>query len=160
MLPFAGGEATDLLTLKARLAAAKDEHGIEGLTLLGGEPFAHASAGAELAAYAHELKLSVMIFSGFTLEELQAREETEIHALLSHTDLLVDGPYLREQPDHARRWIGSTNQRIHFLSDRYQADDPAWQAPNTLEIRWTDGVLAVNGFPAAQAKRIWKRPTV
>jgi anaerobic ribonucleoside-triphosphate reductase activating protein len=65
---------------------------------------------------------------------------------------------VRELPDRSRRWIGSTNQRIHFLTSRYQANDPVWQASDTLEIRWYDGELAINGFPAPQAKRIWQRP--
>jgi anaerobic ribonucleoside-triphosphate reductase activating protein len=158
MLPFEGGRKVALESLCQRMADARHEQGIEGITLLGGEPFAHAEAGATLAEFAHASGLSVMIFSGYTLEDLQARREPPIEALLSATDILVDGPYLRELPDHSRRWIGSTNQRIHFLTSRYQANDPIWQAPNTLEIRWQDGELAINGFPSPQAKRIWQRP--
>ena len=61
-------------------------------------------------------------------------------------------------PDTRRRWIGSTNQQIHFLSDRYRADDPRWQFSNTLEIRLTGRELSVNGFPARSAVGLWKRP--
>jgi anaerobic ribonucleoside-triphosphate reductase activating protein len=61
-------------------------------------------------------------------------------------------------PDTKRRWIGSTNQRIHFLTDRYRADDSCWQQPNTLEIRLDAAGLSVNGFPAASAVGLWKRP--
>jgi len=71
--------------------------------------------------------------------------------------LLVDGPYVRERPDTKRRWIGSTNQRIHFLSDRYRPEDPCWQQKNTLEIRLDAEGLSVNGFPALQAIGLWKR---
>ena len=56
-----------------------------------------------------------------------------------------------------RRWIGSTNQRIHFLSERYQADDPRWQQHNTLEIRLRGRELTVNGFPARSAAGLWHR---
>ena len=79
--------------------------------------------------------------------------------MLSLTDILVDGPYVRELPDHERRWIGSTNQRIHFLTDRYHYDD-RWRKSNTLEIRLKDGELTVNGFPARSAVGLWKRPRV
>jgi anaerobic ribonucleoside-triphosphate reductase activating protein len=159
MLPFAGGEPISLEVLYQQLLAAKEQHGIEGLTLLGGEPFAHASAAAPLARFARQHDLSVMIFSGYTLEELHQRGQidADVAALLQATDILVDGPYQRELPDTSRRWIGSTNQRIHFLTERYRADDPCWQQPNTLEIRWSAGELTVNGFPAAQAKPLWKR---
>jgi anaerobic ribonucleoside-triphosphate reductase activating protein len=78
--------------------------------------------------------------------------------LLAHTDILVDGPYVRELPDTTRRWIGSTNQQIHFLSDRYRADDPCWNERNTLEIRVRGAEVSVNGFPAKQAVGLWKRP--
>ena len=78
--------------------------------------------------------------------------------LLAHTDILVDGPYLRDQPEKRRRWIGSANQQIHFLSERYRADDPRWLLPNTLEIRLDNGELSVNGFPARHAVGLWRRP--
>src|ERR671925_176751 len=66
------------------------------------------------------------------------------------TDILVDGPYIREQPDTERRWIGSRNQRIHFLTPRYSFDDQ-WRQKNTLEIRVDKDGITVNGFPAADA---------
>jgi anaerobic ribonucleoside-triphosphate reductase activating protein len=77
--------------------------------------------------------------------------------LLAHTDLLVDGPYLREAPETHRRWIGSANQQIHFLTDRYRAEDDCWRRPNTLEIRLHGDELTVNGFPAAKAVSVWRR---
>ena len=80
--------------------------------------------------------------------------------LLAETDILVDGPYLREQPETRRRWIGSANQRVHFLSGRCSADDPRWLLPNTLEIRLRGPELTVNGFPARSAVGLWKRPGV
>src|SRR5437868_8653603 len=61
MLPFTGGTPTPVGAIVAQLARLE----IEGITLLGGEPFAHAPGAAALADAAHELGLSVMIFSGF-----------------------------------------------------------------------------------------------
>ncbi len=155
-LPFQGGETWTMKWMIAEIEQAQHGLGIEGLSLLGGEPFAHANVGAELAKAAHQLGLSVMIYSGYTLEALHAKLDPAITELLAHTDVLVDGPYLREQPDKTRRWIGSTNQRIHFLTDRYQSDDPCWQKRNTLEIRLHGSELAINGFPAVNAVGLWK----
>jgi anaerobic ribonucleoside-triphosphate reductase activating protein len=154
MLPFEGGKPTLLSEVLRQLDAAG---GVEGITLLGGEPTAHAAGAAALAREARARKLSVMAFSGFTVEELRARHDPDIDALLAHTDILVDGPYDRERPDHERRWIGSTNQRIHFLTDRYRFDEQ-WKKSNTLEIRLEGGTLTVNGFPAKSAVGLWKRP--
>jgi anaerobic ribonucleoside-triphosphate reductase activating protein len=104
--------------------------------------------------------LTVMVFSGYTLEEARRLSDPAVAELLDLTDILVDGPYLREQPETRRRWIGSANQQIHFLSDRYRADDPRWLLPNTLEICLRGPELTVNGFPARSAVGLWKRPRV
>ena len=76
--------------------------------------------------------------------------------MLAATDLLVDGPYLREQPEAERRWVGSRNQGVHFLTARYDPADPCWTRRNTLEIRVRGGEVAVNGFPAVRAVGLWK----
>jgi anaerobic ribonucleoside-triphosphate reductase activating protein len=159
MLPFEGGQPTPAEEIVRQLADAR-RAGVEGLTLLGGEPTAHAAGAAWLARAAHGLDMGVMVFSGFTLAEVRAMADPAVHALLAHTDILVDGPYLREQPETRRRWIGSANQQIHFLSDRYRPDDPCWLLPNTLEIRLSATELTVNGFPGGDAAGLWKRSAV
>lgn len=153
-LPFKGGETKTLTEMTEWLLRTKQEVGIEGITLLGGEPFAHAASAAAFAQTAREMGLSVMVFTGYTLEELSSAKP-QAADLLSFTDLLVDGPYIREQPDTMRRWIGSTNQRIHFLTDQYRFDDQ-WRQHNTLEIRVIGNEVHVNGFPAKDAVGLWK----
>ena len=157
MLPFAGGTPMTLSDVLADIRTAKERHAIDGVTLLGGEPMAHAVAAAPLAEAIHALGLSVMIFTGFTLEELRGNPDPAVQSLLTHIDILVDGPYLRELPETKRRWIGSANQRVHFLSERCDPDDPHWRLPNTLEIRLQDGAVTINGFPARSAAGLWKR---
>jgi anaerobic ribonucleoside-triphosphate reductase activating protein len=158
MLPFAGGQSMSIAEVVAQIAETATRDRIEGLTLLGGEPLAHAQGATALARRVQNLGLSVMIFSGYTLAEARALEDPAVAELLAHTDILVDGPYLRDQPEARRRWIGSSNQQIHFLSERYRADDPRWLLPNTLEIRLRGAELTVNGFPARGAVGLWKRP--
>jgi anaerobic ribonucleoside-triphosphate reductase activating protein len=158
MLPFEGGTRTRLPEVLAAVEEAARLHGVEGVTFLGGEPLAHAASAAALARAVQARGLSVMVFSGFTLEEARALPEPAVADLLSLTDILVDGPYVRDQPESKRRWIGSANQRIHFLTDRYQADDPRWLLPNTLEVRLRGRELTVNGFPARSAVGLWRRP--
>jgi anaerobic ribonucleoside-triphosphate reductase activating protein len=157
MLPFEGGREIGVPALAADILRAKHDMQIEGITLLGGEPFAHAAGAAELAAHARQAGLNVMIFSGYRLAELRAMPEEHIARLLALTDILVDGPFVRELPETRRRWIGSTNQQVHFLTERCRADDPRWLWPNTLELRWQGGELIVNGYPAAKAKDFWHK---
>jgi anaerobic ribonucleoside-triphosphate reductase activating protein len=158
MLPFEGGQLLSLADVVRQLRESAAEHQLEGLTLLGGEPLAHAVAGAALGRAAHEVDLTVMVFSGYLLEEARQMADPAVAELLAETDILVDEPYMRELPETRRRWIGSSNQRIHFLSDRCDPHDPRWLARNTLEIRLRAGELSVNGFPARHAVGLWKRP--
>jgi anaerobic ribonucleoside-triphosphate reductase activating protein len=158
MLPPVGGLPTPLHQLVDRLWEAVARQQIEGITLLGGEPLAQAEGAAALARAAQEMGRSVMVFTGYTLEQARSLPGPAVADLLEHTDILVDGPYRRELPETRRRWIGSANQQVHFLTDRYRADDPCWQRPNTLELRLEGGTLTVNGFPARSAVGLWQRP--
>jgi anaerobic ribonucleoside-triphosphate reductase activating protein len=147
MLPQAGGERVAVADLEARLLA---NPALEGISFLGGEPFAQAEGCASLAHAARAAGLSVMIFSGFSREELEARRsESGVAALLDACDVLVDGRFERDLPETTRRWIGSSNQRTHFLTDRYSADDERFYAPNTVEVRVRKDGIVVNGWPQA-----------
>jgi len=157
MLSFDGGTTRTVADILQQIEDARS-HNIEGITLIGGEPFAHAEPLSALAQQVRALDLSVMIFSGFTLPQLQASTDTSVAALLAQTDLLVDGPYDRTQPDNSRRWVGSLNQQIHFLTDRYSEEDACWSQRDTLEVRWDGHNLLVNGFPAGGATDLWRRP--
>jgi anaerobic ribonucleoside-triphosphate reductase activating protein len=158
MLPFSGGQQMKLSQVVQEVRTASEQQNIEGITLLGGEPLAHAAGAAPLATEVRQLGLSVMVFSGYTLAEARNLPDPAVAELLALTDILVDGPYIREWPDTRRRWIGSTNQVIHFLTARYRADDPCWERSNTLEIRLRGNEITVNGFPAAAAVGLWRRP--
>lgn len=121
--------------------------GVEGVSLLGGEPTAQAGGLARFAEAVRAGGLSVMVFTGYTLDELVARDDADVNALLAATDLLVDGRYEAAQRTDARRWVGSSNQRMHFLTDRYRADDPCFAGRNTLEIHLRGDEVVINGWP-------------
>ncbi len=146
--PNKGGQRIDAEVLAARIIATP---GIEGISVLGGEPFEQPVGVFEVAKRVRAAGLSVMIYSGFTLAELQARAtRTEgISALLGEIDLLVDGRFEQGQPEKQRRWLGSSNQVMHFLSDRYSPSEPRFSTANTVELRFENGRLTVNGWPAA-----------
>src|SRR5436305_4279959 len=58
MLPFHGGTPRTVADVLAEIATARETHAIEGITLLGGEPLAHAAGAAALARGARALGLS------------------------------------------------------------------------------------------------------
>jgi anaerobic ribonucleoside-triphosphate reductase activating protein len=151
-----GGREIAVAELVRELAEARGR-GVEGLTLLGGEPFAQAAPASRLARAARELGLTVMVFSGYTRAELEARgDDGGAAALLAATDILVDGQYRRELPEPppplGRRWVGSSNQVIHRLSEAAQGDrrlDAGGAGGNTVELRLSGATLTINGWPAA-----------
>lgn len=158
MLRFEGGQRSTVGDVITQLTQTANDHPhLEGVTLLGGEPFAHAFAASLIARGAKDLNLSVMIFTGYRFEELETNPDPDVKQLIAHTDLLVDGLYEQDQPDFNRRWIGSANQEIHFLTVRYSAEDACWRERDTLEIRLENRNLTINGFPAKPAVGLWKR---
>lgn len=133
----------------ADLAQAITSAGVEGVTFLGGEPFEQAPALAALARSVRSCGLSVMTFTGYTREQLESAAAPEgSGSLLAETDLLVDGPYRADMPDLNRPWIGSTNQRFHFLSARYRdLEDTLTAMSDRVEIRVApSGAVEVNGW--------------
>lgn len=135
--------------------AAGVEDDLEGVTLLGGEPFEQAESLALLAQGVRRLGLSVMVFTGYRRERLRREGRDDWDALLAATDLLVDGPYVEALHQTDRRWIGSSNQRVHFLSERYDHLRDEWdEGANTVELRLVDGELQINGFPHPSLTRL------
>lgn len=157
-LPFVGGRHMTVAEILKLLDSSHQQHQLEGVTLLGGEPTAQPAAAAAIARGAWERGLTVLLFSGYTLEQLREQQDPALHDLLAHTDILVDGPYDRNQPETQRRWIGSANQRVHFLTSRCTWDE-RWFQKNTLEIRVRGKEIVVNGYPAASTRiiRKWQR---
>lgn len=92
---------------------------IEGLSLLGGEPFEPENQPALLGLLRRVRKelpaKNVWVYSGFTLEELlgESRARTEYtDEMLSLIDVLVDGRFIYAEKDITLRFRGSRNQRI------------------------------------------------
>ncbi|MCP3062353.1 radical SAM protein [Myxococcus sp. K38C18041901] len=140
-------ERGTVVTVEAMAARVLATPGIEGLTILGGEPFSQAAAAAELCERVRAGGLSTLVFTGYTLAELKAQGRPEVERLLASLDLLVDGRYEKDQPETRRRWIGSRNQVMHFLTPRYAPEDPTFTAPNTAEVHLIEGRIIVNGWP-------------
>ncbi len=120
--------------------------GVEGVSVLGGEPGEQAEAVADFCERVRAGGLSVMLYSGYT--HAQLRERPGAARLLDAVDLLVDGRFEQGLPETKRRWLGSTNQAMHFLTQRYTPDDPRFSGANTVELRLTREGLTVNGWPA------------
>lgn len=125
----------------------KAQDNIEGLSFIGGEPFLQAAGLAELAEWAQSEGLSVLVFTGYLLEDLKNMNNASVDKLLSHTDLLVDGPFIEEQYDAERDWIGSANQKVWYLTGRYKKGIEYAKAEHQMEIMVSEKDILINGWP-------------
>lgn len=94
------------------IASFRDNPLLKGITISGGEPFCQPAAAAELAKAAHASGKDVMVYSGYTFEELLSGKVQDVMLLLRETDILVDGRFVEEEKSLLLRFRGSSNQRI------------------------------------------------
>ena len=88
---------------------------IKGITYLGGEPLDPKNQ-SELLNLSRQIKetypdKSIWCFTGYVLEDLLARQAVDPE-LLSHFDVLVDGPFIEEKKNLRLKFRGSENQRL------------------------------------------------
>lgn len=133
--------------LFASIRAQKD---IEGVTFVGGEPFDQAKPLARLAKKVRQIGLGIVTFTGYLYEQLKMNGNVDQHALLNYSDLLIDGPFLKEKQTIDLPWIGSSNQRYIYITNRYM-DYGFSNVENRIEVRY-DGKqkrIIVNGLEDA-----------
>lgn len=99
---------------------------LRGVTFSGGEPFCQPGPLAELAKMVHAQGLDVMVYTGWTLEQLQAMQNPQVDALLEQADYLVDGPFLLAQRDIDLNFRGSSNQRVLDMNRTRAENTPVW----------------------------------
>ena len=137
---FAAGRPFTPETAEAVIRSC-DSPFVKGLSLLGGEPMEPENQGP-LADFVRQFRAAlpdktIWCWSGYTLEQLLGRQpgrcRTEgTDAFLGLLDVLVDGPFLREQKDLTLRFRGSRNQRIIDLRKTLAAG---------TTVLWTDDPL-------------------
>jgi anaerobic ribonucleoside-triphosphate reductase activating protein len=116
---------------------------IEGITLLGGEPLDQFEETFMLLSRIKNTRFSTMLFTGYEISELYAKNRDGIFAL---TDILITGRYKQEERSMDAQWIGSRNQEIHFFSDRYK--NYQIKDANYVEISIDEsGACTILGFP-------------
>jgi anaerobic ribonucleoside-triphosphate reductase activating protein len=113
--PLIEQKLVEVDSLAAKILSSK---GIEGVTYSGGEPMLQARALYQLNRILKEHGLTVMCYSGYTLDQLQQKGDPDISGLLSTLDILVDGPFILEKKRNLM-WRGSSNQKVYFLTEVY-----------------------------------------
>ena len=89
---------------------------LDGVTFSGGEPFLQVQPLIELAKEIKKRGLHLMIYSGYTYEELMEMDDS-CQQLLSLCDTLVDGRFVLSLRSLSLLYKGSSNQRIIRVQD-------------------------------------------
>lgn len=84
---------------------------VEGLTILGGDPFEPENLGVvtdicKHIRYAYGSNKTIWIYTGYLLENFKD------HEIMKYIDVLVDGPFIEELKDLRLAFRGSSNQRV------------------------------------------------
>ena len=123
--------------------------GIDGITVSGGDPFDQPPS--DLAEFLESIRrrstLSILVFTGRTLDQLHRHPDPAVARCLSAIDILVDGPYVEELNDGVG-WRGSSNQVIHALGQRSSGSCEGAIAPRRVELMVTaGGRVSFTGIP-------------
>ena len=115
--------------------------GIEGITLLGGEPLQQSKASLELIKGCKDRGLSVFLYTGYEPSEF----DEEMQACFDLSDIAVTGRFVQELRDTTLRWRGSRNQQVHFISNTY--DESVLQEQTEVECHiLPNGNLTIVGY--------------
>ena len=106
---FDGGTIMDIEEL---ISQFKNNPLLKGITISGGEPFCQPLAAAELARAAHECGKDVMVYTGYTFEQLLSGNVGNAMVLLEQADILVDDRFEEAKKSLLLKFKGSSNQRI------------------------------------------------
>lgn len=138
----AGGRGVDPASLAREILASGR---VDGVTVSGGEPMEQAAAVAEFLEEVRAAGKDVWVYSGYTLDELLARDEAAVDRVLSLADVLVDGRYEQARPEGAG-YRGSSNQRLVPLTGR-SLPPPGAPPPRVQLTLDGEGRLVIVGVP-------------
>ncbi len=138
---FDGGELWTVENLAEKILALKDK--LEGLTISGGEPaHQHPALANLLQQIRQQSDLSVLVFSGYNLEELRRMPGSQ--AFLQNIDVLIAGRY-EAGKRVASGLIGSSNKIVHLLSNRYTLAD-LQKVPQAEILLSPEGDILLSGI--------------
>ena len=91
------------------------------LCILGGEPLNEENIGDVLNLIGwcklDYPDLKIYVWTGYTLEELEERDDDDVRAVLRNITFLIDGRYEQDKCDTTLPLRGSSNQRILYMGD-------------------------------------------
>jgi anaerobic ribonucleoside-triphosphate reductase activating protein len=94
----------------------KENSILNGITISGGEPLCPQNI-KEVNKFIENVKrekpnFDVWCYTGYTLEQLEARNDEATNETLKNIDVLVDGRFVEERKNPEIKFRGSDNQRL------------------------------------------------
>ncbi len=121
------------------------EHDIDGFTISGGEPMDQVIELTKLIPKLIRYSTDILVYTGYQIEQLYARNDVSTEFILSNIAVLIDGEY-REEENNDVLLRGSANQRIHVLSEKYEDRYSLYLSTSHNQIQnftTSDGVVSV-----------------
>lgn len=149
--PMQSFEKKTILTSEEAISLVRqavDLYGIQGVTFLGGEPLLQTQGLLPVLSWIRSQGLTTMLFTGYLFEECQKDVVPGTSELLQFIDVLVDGPFLEDQLDEVRNWVGSRNQRFIYLTNRYDKRiETDMSFKGIVEVYANADTCSLNGCP-------------
>ena len=93
---------------------------VDGFTITGGEPFDQADELMELLLKLKNLSADIIVYSGYTMNELLNMQKAAVNAIFEIIAVLIDGRYI-DTLNNDVFMRGSSNQNIIILNKEYES---------------------------------------
>ncbi len=146
------GETWSISQLLESISSQED---IEGITILGGEPFQQLDGISELIKSVKQLGLTVMLYTGY--------EKAEFNDLMwqcfNSSDLVIAGRYREELRDVGLVWRGSTNQILESPTGYYDVTKFEESQEIEVHIDHETNEVTLTGYPDIEIVEMIKQLT-
>ena len=127
------------------------------VTISGGEPFLQSTQLSELLEKVKKkVDLGVIIYTGYTFEQIIETNNKEYLKLLNDCDLIIDGAYIESLND-GKNLRGSSNQRAILITERYKDLIKEFGTkPAEVEFFFQEERISLVGVPSAEVLKRFK----
>lgn len=118
---------------------------IDGITISGGEPFAQPNELKEFLKKMSPQIEDILVFSGYTYDELCEMENNSIQECFKYIDVLILGEYVDEKNDNKTALVASSNQKIYFMEEKLRQKYEMYmnQGRQIQNVFWNDELMSI-----------------
>lgn len=129
----------------------------DGVTFSGGEPFLQSrELGKLIDLFKKGGCDDILVYTGFTMEELVTSGNDDVDYVLSNISVLVDGPFVKSLVDDIPL-RGSKNQVVWVLDKKYESDyRKILASEKKVDVFTIDGEVHFIGIPFKDYDKLYK----